>query len=238
MTRFHAVLAAMVLVTPAPALAQVMLTDNGATFSLAVTSLRDIPFRTTVRQQYDYSCGSASLATLLRYHYGVPVSEAEVFKAMYAAGNQEKIRKVGFSLLDIKTYLATRGLAADGFRLSYEQLASFGRPGIAVVTAGTYRHFVVVKGVQPNRILIGDPAAGLRIYSKDDFLKIWNGIFFAVHETPTISVAFNRGEEWAPWATAPIGQPLSDESLSNFTRELPPIYQVAPLVTSPTDALP
>jgi len=92
--------------------------------------------------------------------------------------------------------------------------------------------------VRGDSILIGDPAQGLRIYSRADFEKIWNGIVFAIHEAPATKVAFNRAEEWSPWATAPIGQPLNDESLSNFTRELPPIYQVAPLVTSPTDALP
>ncbi len=223
---------------PAPVFAQAMLTEAGATYALPVTSLRDIPFRTTVRQQYDYSCGSASLATLLRYHYGMAVTEAEVFKAMYAAGNQDKIRKVGFSLLDIKTYLASRGLQSDGFRLTYTQLLSFGRPGIAVVTAGAYRHFVVVKGVRADSILIGDPALGLRIYGKGEFLKIWNGVFFAIHEPPTIRVAFNRDEEWTPWAAAPTGQPLSDDSLSNFTRELPPIYQITPALPNPTDSLP
>lgn len=237
MIRPASVLAAL-LAAGAPASAQVTLNDGGATYSLPVTSLHDIPFRTTVRQQYDYSCGSASLATLLYYHYGVPVTEAEVFKAMYALGNPEKIRKVGFSLLDIKTYLAARGLQSDGFRLTWPQLAALHRPGIAVVTAGSYRHFVVVKGIRGDSILIGDPAQGLRIYSQADFLKIWNGIFFAIDDTPAVKAAFNQGAEWSPFATAPLGQPLSDESLSNFTRELPPIYQVAPLVTSPTDSLP
>jgi uncharacterized protein len=29
---------------------------------------------------------------------------------------------------------------------------------------------------------------------------------------------------------APLGQPISDDSLSSFTRELPPIYQVSTMI--------
>ena len=54
----------------------VQLTDSGSLYSVKVMTFRDIPFRTVIRQQYDYSCGSASLATLLHFHYGRPVGEA------------------------------------------------------------------------------------------------------------------------------------------------------------------
>src|SRR5690606_34611966 len=63
----------------APAAAQVAISQGGGNYSVQVISCRDIPFRTVVRQEYDYSCGSAALATLLRYHYGRDVAEREVF---------------------------------------------------------------------------------------------------------------------------------------------------------------
>src|SRR5437899_5579433 len=40
-------------------------------------SYRDIPFRTVVRQQFDFSCGSAALATLLTYHFERPITEQD-----------------------------------------------------------------------------------------------------------------------------------------------------------------
>ena len=101
-----------------PALAQVSFHGEGAGASVKVTSWRDIPFRTVVRQQYDFSCGSAAVATLLTYQYGRKVSEAEVFKAMYAVGDQEKIQKVGFSMLDMKRYLDEHG--HEGRRVPHE----------------------------------------------------------------------------------------------------------------------
>ncbi len=218
----------------AQAYAQATLLEGGGLYNVPVTSLSEIPFRTVVRQQYDYSCGSASLATLLKYHYGVDVNEAEIFKAMYAVGDQAKIQKVGFSLLDIKRYLETRGFQSDGFRLTLDQLVQVNRPGIAVVTAGAYRHFVVVKGARDGKILVGDPALGLKTYSDAEFAKIWNGVIFAIRAAPGEKVTFNNDREWSPWAVAPLGEPLGDDSLSQLTRELPPLYQVTPvIVTNP-----
>jgi len=218
--------------------AQAAFTDGGISFAVPVTSMADIPFRTVVRQQYDYSCGSAALATLLHYHYNLPTGEAEIFKAMYATGDQAKIQKVGFSLLDMKNYLAVRGFQADGYKLTFDQLVKINRPAIAVVTAGSYRHFVVVKGARKGKVLIGDPAGGLRTYDNDEFAKIWNGVIFAIHDSKDVEPGYNRDEEWSPWALAPLGQPLGDESLSHFTREMPPLYQITSLINGSSPATP
>ena len=99
-----------------------LVTPDTGNFQLAVVSYSEIPFRTVLHQQFDYSCGSAALATMLRYNYAVDANEAEVFKAMYAVGDQPSIRKLGFSLLDMKKYLASRGYQADGYRLSLDEL--------------------------------------------------------------------------------------------------------------------
>ena len=53
-------------------------------YTIHVTSYAQIPFRTVFRQEFDYSCGSAALATLLHFQYGKDSDEAQVFKAMYA----------------------------------------------------------------------------------------------------------------------------------------------------------
>ena len=90
--------AMLALALPAGIHAQVALNEGGVggLTSIQVTTWRDIPFRGVIRQKYDYSCGSAALATLLRYHYNLDVDEARIFRAMYATGDQAKIRKVGF----------------------------------------------------------------------------------------------------------------------------------------------
>ena len=213
------------------AVGQMFVNTGGQVYGAPVTSMRDLPFRTVVRQQYDYSCGSAALATLLRYHFGRAVNEAEVFQAMYRVGDQAKIRQVGFSLLDMKQYLQSVGLSANGFRETVPELLASGQPAIAVIQVGAYRHFVVVKGVRPGAVLVGDPALGLKTYSPAEFAKVWNGVVFLVR-SPNQRQAFNRPEEWDSFPHANASA-LSDESLAQFTRGLPPLYQLIPVRSSP-----
>jgi uncharacterized protein len=205
--------------------------EAGGSYSVSVMSWRDIPFRTVVRQQYDYSCGSAAVATLLRYHYGVHVGEAEVFQSMFERGDQARIQQVGFSMLDMRTYLESHGFGADGLRLSLDGLAALDVPAIALITHNNYRHFVVVKGISADRVLVGDPTFGLQTYTRAEFQEIWNGVVLAIRRLPdgTTVPAFNREEEWRPWVVAPLDMAQGPISPSDLIRNLPEIYQLRPL---------
>lgn len=220
--------AAFLLTSADVASAEVLLSGQaaGGSYAVKVISYRDIPFRTVVRQQYDFSCGSAALATLLRYHYGVDVGETDTFKAMWETGDQAKIQKVGFSLLDMKRYLEGHGLKADGFRLSLSQLEQVKAPAIVLIDLGSYRHFVVIKGVRGDKVLVGDPAQGLKTYSRAEIEKMWNGVVFAIHSGADAPGGFNRDEEWRPFARAPMSQRLADTDLEALTRDLNPMYQI------------
>ncbi|MGZ3274412.1 MAG: C39 family peptidase [Caulobacteraceae bacterium] len=206
-------------------------TTSGGAYNVQVTSWRDLPFRTVVRQQYDYSCGSAALATLLHFHYGQPVREAEVFAAMYRAGDQDKIRKVGFSLLDMKRYLAAAGFSSDGYRISLTDFEKMSSPGIALIKTGVYRHFVVVKGVRGPNVLVGDPALGLRIYSRAQFEAMWSGIMFVIDDNHV--GRFNSGPEWA-MRGLPVASPyLAEQATGSLMRDLPTLYQITPIRAIP-----
>lgn len=189
--------------------------DAGGTYTLNVMSWAEIPFRTTIRQQYDYSCGSAAVATLLKHHYGVDIDEGQAFKAMYDRGDQTRIQQVGFSMLDMKTFLESQGFQADGFRLTLDRLAELRVPGIALIVRDGYRHFVVVKGVRGDEILLGDPTFGLRIMKRAEFEGMWNGIILAVRRTAGNAnpFGFNRVEEWTPWSRAPISDAARGDGL-------------------------
>ena len=221
------VAAALALTAPAPAAAQVALFDRGSPLSLPVTSFRDIRFKTVVRQQYDYSCGSASLATLLRHHYGRDLGEAEIFKAMWDVGDQARIQQVGFSLLDMKRYLESLGYKAEGYQINFSELMASREPLITIIDLGDYRHFVVVKGVRDGQVLVGDPAQGLRTYGAKEFSKVWQPVILSIEQAGR--PAFNREAEWRPYGAFTLGEPLSDDSLASLTRELPPRYQITPV---------
>jgi predicted double-glycine peptidase len=204
--------------------------EAGVHNRVGVTSWRDIPFRTVVRQQYDYSCGSAALATLMRFHYGVSVGEGEIFRAMFERGDQERIRRVGFSMLDMRSFLETRGFTADGLRLSLDRLATLNAPAIALITHDNYRHFVVVKGISDTHVLVGDPTFGLQTHTREEFEAMWNGVVLAIRRAPegAATPVFNQDDEWRPWAVAPLGDVPGPQSPSQLTRDFPEIYQLAP----------
>lgn len=161
--------------------------DNRIYFSsqydvrMPVSSMLERRYQRVVRQQYDFSCGAAALATLLTYHYGDLQSEQSVFLGMWAEGDRVQIRKVGFSLLEMKRYLAGRGISSDGFRVTLDQIANAQIPGVALVTIDGYRHFVVIKGLDRDSVLLGDPALGIRRVSRAEFSRIWNGVYFALN---------------------------------------------------------
>lgn len=220
----------------APASAQVRTHgEGGGSYTVSVMSWRDIPFRTVVRQQFDYSCGSAAVATLLRYHYGIEVGEAEVFRAMFDRGDQPRIREVGFSMLDMRSYLETRGFAADGLRLSLDRLERLDVPSIALITHNGYRHFVVVKGINANSVLVGDPTFGLQTYTRAEFEEVWNGVVLAIRRLPDGATppAFNREEEWRPWVVAPLDAAMGPVSPSDLMRNMPELYQITGVTAAP-----
>lgn len=171
---------------------------TGGDFSVPVKSFKESRFIEVVRQRMDFSCGSAALATLLTYHYDMPVSEASILSAMYETGDKEKIHKEGFSLLDMKNYLESIGLKAEGYKQSLDKLARVGIPAIVLLDRGGYMHFVVVKGVTKSKVLIGDPAQGLRVESRANFERMWNQILFVVTDMKDIArTRFNSPRVWA-----------------------------------------
>lgn len=217
MSARHALTLAVVCAVGAPAMAIDLASTAGTTANMPVRNWKQIRFDKTVHQQYDFSCGSAALATLLTHHYNYPVSEAVIFEAMYLRGDQQKIRQQGFSLLDMQRFLSERGFHADGFELSLEKLAEAKLPAIVLIADQGYKHFVVLKGIADGRVLLGDPASGARALSIARFLQLWpNRLLFVIHGYDG-AVAFNGAPDWRAAPAAPLGQALNEASLLAVT---------------------
>jgi uncharacterized protein len=194
------------------------LNDNaGQTYTLHIATLKELKFRNTIRQRYDFSCGSAAVATLLTYQYNFPVNEQVVFEQMYAHGDRQKINKEGFSLLDIKLYLASIGFDADGFRASLDQLQKANLPAIVLIEDRGYHHFVVIKGIRYGRVLVGDPARGTRAIPLDRFTQLWkNGLVFVIHNRRQFA-RFNTDSDWHNAPVAPLGIGIDRRGLDTIT---------------------
>lgn len=181
-------------------------TAGGVDYYVRVHSMKELRFRSTTRQQYDFSCGSAALATLLTYHYGYPISETVAFQAMWERGDQAKIRREGFSLLDMQRFLADIGFKADGFTVPLQKLFDSKLPAIVLISEHGYNHFVVIKGAEDGRVLLGDPSSGTRAITREHFEAIWpSRLLFVIHDTPTKPM-FNTALDWRAAPHAPLGE--------------------------------
>lgn len=146
-------------------------------------TLKELRDLYVIKQQEDYSCGAAALATLMIYYFGENTSEKEILDLLQARLSEEDKKKTalrGFSLLDLKQVAEAKGFQAAGFRLTMSQLAQVTAPVIIYVEPLGYKHFAVYRGMNQDRIYIADPARGNLRMSIGRFLDEWHGIVFVL----------------------------------------------------------
>jgi predicted double-glycine peptidase len=139
-----------------------------------VRTLLDLQRDKVVRQQWDLSCGAATLATILAYQHGDPIPERAIAEAMLERTDSELVQaRMGFSLLDLKRFAESRGYEASGYAdLTLADLVEFS-PAIVPIKLTTFDHFVVFRGRQGDRVLLADPSYGNRIMHVATFEKAW-----------------------------------------------------------------
>ncbi|GJL62033.1 MAG: hypothetical protein NPIRA04_06870 [Nitrospirales bacterium] len=146
-------------------------------------SLKELRDRHVVKQQEDYSCGAAALATLLLYYYGEETSESELLNLLKQQISVEEwpTKSIqGFSLLDLKKAAQIKGFRAAGFELTVEQLAKLTAPVIVFIEPLGYKHFAVLRGIDRGLVYLADPSRGNLRMSVYRFLEEWNGIVFVL----------------------------------------------------------
>ena len=149
-----------------------------------IRTLKEIRAEGVVRQRWDMSCGAAALSTVLTYDYKDPTPETAIVVWILHRVNPVQVRaRGGFSLLDLKHFAQARGYSAEGFSgVTMEQLAQEKASVITPIRFKGFDHFVVVKGVVGDRIVLVDPGFGNLTMKTSRFAEIWkNGIMFVVH---------------------------------------------------------
>lgn len=201
---------------------QVAISNPFGTFQVEAKSLQELGWDTVVRQEYDFSCGSAAVATLLTYHYDRETTEAEVFEWMIQSGDKEQIQTFGFSMLDMKRYLDAQGLDSDGFKINLDDFIKIGVPAITMVDTNGYKHFVVIKGIDDENILVGDPAAGTVVVPRENFENIWTGtVLGARRELQVAQRNFNNERDWSVRPDSPIAQGIGRSGIGSSLLSLP-----------------
>jgi len=228
------------LAQPQPSLASSVAVGgvgSGNRVNARVKSMKALRDNYVVRQRYDYSCGAAALATLLRYGFGDPATEQDVLKQLFdLLTDQEKVtsRKEGFSLLDLQRVALARRFKAEGFRIAPEDLDKISGPVLVYIEPRGYKHFAVLRGVMGGRVYLADPARGnirMPLYA---FVETWRqadgrGIIFVVEPETGAPVAASPLALTATRPSQPeimtvrekvaVGGPLS--LFHDFARQIP-----------------
>ncbi|WP_257842581.1 C39 family peptidase [Helicobacter sp. 13S00477-4] len=120
-----------------------------------------------VRQEYDYTCGSASLATILKYYYSVEVTESDIIKGILKSkgydSTQNEVLKEGdniISFLDLSEYARKNGFRAVGLAIDFEALKKLKIPAIIFVNVRNIGHFSVYKAMDEEYVYLSDPSFG------------------------------------------------------------------------------
>jgi len=135
-----------------------------------------------VVQKWDTSCGAAALATVLTFSFSDPVAERTIAEGMLRRTDPLRVRvRGGFSLLDMKRFVESRGYAATAYRnLSVDELLGMRAPIVPISEHGN-PHFVVVRGLRGGEVDIADPAFGNRTMPVERFKAAWpDGIAFVL----------------------------------------------------------
>ncbi len=172
-------LLALGLLSPGPsARAASIDAGTGLRIEIPLKSMKDLRDQRLVKQRFDYSCGAAALATVLRYGFGDEVTERDILTELFdlLPEDEEGLRrKEGFSLLDLQHVAQARGYKAQGFRLEPQYLAKLGGPVIVFIEPRGYKHFAVLRGVRGDRVYLADPSRGNVRMPAYRFLDGWLG---------------------------------------------------------------
>jgi len=128
-----------------------------------------------VKQQFDYSCGSAALATLLNYYLGENFTEEQVIQGLMEYGDIKQLEeRRAFSLLDMKRFVTVLGYQGTGYTAELEDLKKLDKPCIVPIEFFGYRHFVVYRGIYGDHVFFADPFMGNISFTLSEFEEMWH----------------------------------------------------------------
>ena len=139
--------------------------NQAFTESVPVDSWTEIRDQGIIKQRFDYSCGSATVATVLRHFYRLEVDEVTI------------IDKIGlkdeFSFADLARVMEEYALKAVAVALDFGHLQRMTMPAIVYLDFHGQGHFSVLRGISSSSVWLGDPAWGNIHMSPDRFRGMW-----------------------------------------------------------------
>ncbi len=135
-----------------------------------VKSWKELRDEAVTKQNLDYSCGAASMSTILGGFYGKTITEEEILKAM---NKEDGMASFADMATVLPRLLPQGGFKGIGLALSFEQLQQLKIPAIVYLRYRGDDHFSVLRGISEDAVWLGDPSWGNRRFSMHQFLAMW-----------------------------------------------------------------
>jgi HlyB family type I secretion system ABC transporter len=130
-----------------------------------------------VRQNDGSDCGAAALATVALYHR----RRVGLEQMRDLAGTD----RIGTNLLGLAQAAERLGFSAKAVRGPYEAIAKVPLPAVAhVKTDEGLGHFVVLYRAGKRKVVVADPARGVRKLNRDEFEASWTGCLLLLTPNP------------------------------------------------------
>ena len=129
-----------------------------------------------VRQQGIKDCGVTCLYNIIRYYKGnISIDKLK---------NLTKTDENGTSIYNIVEASKKLGLKSNAYMCKYNSLNKISWPFIAHIKLDEkYDHFIVIKNIKKDKIIVEDPIRGKVIYDKNMFLKEWTNVVITFEKT-------------------------------------------------------
>lgn len=149
-----------------------------------------------VRQAFDYSCGTGSIANLIALTGGT-VPDERALITLYGKKRGEAVlnqaMKEGFSLLDLKLMLGFLGYTSAGMRYDAGTMPDDAQPMIVYLVVKGYKHFAVFAGVERGQVILLDPSRGRIRITQERFVAEWDGTALMLDKATAVSLP---KDEW------------------------------------------
>ena len=185
-------------------------------------SFSERKFDGVVGQTADFTCGAASVATILTFYWNRPTTEIEtleIIRSRYTAEQWKNREGNGVSFDDLIFAAKKLGFQAAGAEIALEDLPKLAAPVILHLDKGKFQHFSVLRRAASEVYYMADSIVGQTVLTEADLRSQYTGKALAIAkrkaDLPT-GTALS-----AVWDGTSVSRIVGDVMLRGFER-LPP----------------
>jgi len=113
------------------------------------------------RQQHDYSCGTSSLTTILKYFYSIAINEEIVLEYLNHIRQKDGKELYKITFKDLQIFSKEMEFQAVGISINkIDKLYKIKLPLILQIEIRGSKHFTVFKGIDKKYVYLADPSLG------------------------------------------------------------------------------